>query len=49
MKIIRNTMPIADIYNLMKTNELQVNRQYQRSQGLWPNNARAYFIDSILK
>ena len=48
MKIIRNTMPIADIYNLMKTNELQVNRQYQRSQGLWPNNARAYFIDSIL-
>ncbi|KPN73797.1 DUF262 domain-containing protein [Neisseria sp. 74A18] len=48
MKIIRNTMPIADIYNLMKAKELIINRQYQRSQGLWPNNARAYFIDSVL-
>ena len=30
MKIIRNTLPISDIYNLMKTGELTINRSYQR-------------------
>jgi len=48
MKIIRNTAPISDLYNQMKTRELTTNRDYQRGQGLWPNNARSYFIDSIL-
>ncbi len=27
---------------------LGINRSYQRSKGLWPNNARTYFIDTIL-
>lgn len=48
MKILRNTIPISDIYNLMKSGELTVNRSYQRGKGLWPNNARSYFIDTIL-
>ena len=48
MKIIRNTLPIADIYKLITSGELIINRNYQRSSGLWPNNARAYFIDTIL-
>jgi len=48
MKIIRNTMPISDIYNKMKSGDLVINRSYQRSKGLWPNNARTYFIDTIL-
>lgn len=48
MKIIRNTMPISDIYQKMKSGELTINRSYQRSKGLWPNNARTYFIDTIL-
>jgi hypothetical protein len=48
MKIIRNTAPISDLYNQMKSRELTTNRDYQRGQGLWPNNARSYFIDSIL-
>jgi hypothetical protein len=48
MKIIRNTAPVSDLYNQMKSGELTVNRTYQRSQGLWPVNARSYFIDSIL-
>lgn len=48
MKIIRNTAPVSDLYNQMKSGELTVNRTYQRSQGLWPANARSYFIDSIL-
>lgn len=48
MKIIRNTLPITDIYNLMKSGELTINRNYQRGSGLWPDNARSYFIDTIL-
>lgn len=48
MKIIRNTLPISDIYNLMKSGELTINRSYQRGTGLWPDNARTYFIDTIL-
>jgi hypothetical protein len=48
MKIIRNTIPISDLFNLMKDNELVVNKSYQRSSGLWPQNARSYFIDTVL-
>jgi hypothetical protein len=48
MKILRNTAPVSDLYNQMKSGELTVNRTYQRSQGLWPANARSYFIDSVL-
>ncbi len=48
MKILRNTLPISDLYNQMKSGELVINRSYQRSQGLWPNNSRTYFIDTVL-
>jgi hypothetical protein len=48
MKILRNTLPVSDLYNQMKSGELTINRSYQRSQGLWPNNSRSYFIDTVL-
>ena len=48
MKIIRNTKPISDLYNGMKSGDIIINREYQRSSGLWPNNSRSYFIDTIL-
>lgn len=48
MKIIRNTKPVSDLYNGMKSGDITVNREYQRSPGLWPNNSRSYFIDTIL-
>lgn len=48
MKILRNTFPVSDLYNQMKSGELTINRTYQRSQGLWPSNSRSYFIDTIL-
>ncbi|MHB1697420.1 MAG: DUF262 domain-containing protein [bacterium] len=48
MKIIRNTMVISELNQKMETRELKVNRNYQRSSGLWPINARTYFIDTIL-
>ena len=48
MKIIRNTIPVSDIYNQLQDGDLTINRSYQRSPGLWPENARSYFIDTIL-
>lgn len=48
MKIIRNTKPISDLYTGMKLGDIVVNREYQRCNGLWPNNSRTYFIDTIL-
>lgn len=48
MKIIRNTKPISDLYTGMKSGDIVVNREYQRSSGLWPSNSRTYFIDTIL-
>lgn len=48
MKILRNTSPVSDLYNKMMSGELTINRSYQRSQGLWPNNSRSYFIDTVL-
>ncbi|MCZ2085215.1 MAG: DUF262 domain-containing protein [Flavobacteriales bacterium] len=48
MKIIRNTTPLSDLFNQLKTGELTINKNYQRSGGLWPENARSYFIDTII-
>ncbi len=48
MRIIRNTIPVSDLYNMMKSGDLIANRTYQRGTGLWPDNARSYFIDTVL-
>lgn len=32
----------------MEIGELVVNRSYQRGTGLWPDNARSYFVDTVL-
>lgn len=48
MKVTRNVSPIADLYNELEEKKLTINRTYQRSQGLWPQNSRSFFIDTIL-
>lgn len=48
MKINKNTFTIADLTSMMSAKELTINRSYQRGQGLWPQNARSFFIDTIL-
>lgn len=48
VKVTRNVMPIADLYNEMEDSKLTINKTYQRSHGLWPDNSRAFFIDTIL-
>ena len=48
MKVTRNVFTISDLVKWMDEKNLVVNRDYQRSGGLWPANARSYFIDTIL-
>jgi len=48
VKITRNVLPISDLYNWLENKSLIINRTYQRSAGLWPKNARTFFIDTIL-
>lgn len=48
MKVTKNVMTVADIFNKLAHNEMLINRDYQRASGLWPNAARSYFIDTIL-
>lgn len=48
MKITRNVVTIADLNQWLDERSLVINKMYQRSGGLWPKNARSFFIDTIL-
>lgn len=48
MKLTRNVFTVADLNSWLEDKTLRVNHEYQRSKGLWPVNARTYFIDTIL-
>lgn len=48
MKIQATAFTIAEIAGMFERQELVVNRTYQRNPGLWPLNAKSYFIDTIL-
>jgi len=41
-------MNVADYCLAMERNEIVVNRQYQRSDKVWPDAAKSYLIESIL-
>ena len=49
MKIDNNNYSIVEVLNMLDRKELIVNRQYQRSSGIWPDGPSAYFIDTILE
>lgn len=48
MQVTRNVFTIADLVKWLEEKSLIINRDYQRGSGLWPLNARSYFIDTIL-
>ena len=48
MKLNEGKYSIAEIRDMLDRGDLVVNREYQRSPGLWPAAARSYFIDTIL-
>mgnify|MGYP001550884042 CR=1 FL=1 len=48
MHITPNNTTIADYCGLMDREELEINREYQRLDGVWPQVARSYLIESII-
>ncbi|KQU27243.1 hypothetical protein ASG65_01400 [Bacillus sp. Leaf13] len=48
MKITRNVITISDLNQWLEEGSLNINNKYQRAAGLWPKNARSFFIDTIL-
>ncbi len=49
MKIEEGKYSLAEIVDWYRARTLVVNPEYQRGGGLWPNAAKSYFIDSILR
>lgn len=48
MKTIHSTEPILDFCNGLKAGEYLVNRDYQRSDKVWPANAKSFLIETII-
>jgi len=46
--IVPTNMTIADYCEAMERNEIQVNRDYQRSDKVWPSAARSFLIETVL-
>jgi len=46
---VATTFTVADYCAAMKRSEIVVNRDYQRSDQVWPPVARSYLIETILK
>jgi len=49
MKINHSEYTISEIIDMIERNEVIVNKEYQRSAGIWPPYAQSYFIDTILE
>lgn len=48
MRIQNSSFTIADIRDFLERTELTINTDYQRHPNIWPQNAKSYFIDTIL-
>ena len=49
MKINQSRYTILELLAMLTRKEIIINKDYQRGQGIWPETARTYFIDSILE
>lgn len=48
MNINHTTVTVSEYCQGMARNEISVNRQYQRSDRIWPSIARSYLIESLI-
>lgn len=48
MEIVATNMTVADYCQALVRREITVNRQYQRSDKVWPTAARSFLIETIL-
>ena len=49
MKVDEGKYSIAELLDWHRKRELVANDRYQRGSGLWPNSAKSYFIDTIIR
>lgn len=49
MEIKNTSFTIADAIDNLENKKLIINKDYQRSPGIWPDTAKSYFIDTILE
>jgi len=49
MQIQGTTYPIADYLQMLERGEVSVNRDYQRSPGIWPVSARSFLVETVLR
>jgi hypothetical protein len=49
MNINPSAYTITELIDRLNRREVFINRDYQRSQGVWPPTAKSYFIDTILE
>lgn len=48
MKTLHSTVPVLDFCEGLRSGEYTVNRDYQRSDKVWPTNAKSFLIETIL-
>jgi hypothetical protein len=48
METRATTMTVADYCNAIDRGEIVVNREYQRSDKIWPSDARSFLIETII-
>lgn len=48
MKITTTTYTVADYCEMLRRLDVRVNRDYQRSERVWPDTAKSFLIDTIL-
>jgi hypothetical protein len=49
MQINTNNYSVLELMNMLERRELNVDKEYQRGSGLWPQGPSSYFIDTILE
>ena len=48
MNIVPTGFTVVDFCHAMGRNEIIVNREYQRSDKVWPGSAQSYLIETII-
>lgn len=49
MQVSVSQYTLYDVMLMLDRKELIINEDYQRASGIWPDDARSYFIDTILE
>lgn len=48
MEIRPSTITVTDYCGMVDSHEVRVNRDYQRSDQVWPRTAQSFLIETIL-